>query len=222
MKEKSITKKDKIKITNDWLYIFNDFSQFKPMHLVKRNGPFLLGIYLQTYTSNTDYEPVFHLHNLMIEFPAITLGASKFLLNKRNTRDSVTLDRHQFELNNIAKELREQCSLLQKNNLLLNDLVAYLDESVKEANNYPFDSLRDEILALIWCGKQKEADNKLLKAIDLISKWPKGVKDRFGGEAGWKNQMHEMMSYNNLEQSVKKELFSHKLDNLIDYKFICS
>jgi len=90
----TIEKKDRKQITKDWLSLFPDFSEYKPMHLIRRNGVFLCGIYLQTHSGNWDYEPIFHIHNLMIDFPVVSLGSTTYLLNKKGAKDRACLSRY--------------------------------------------------------------------------------------------------------------------------------
>ena len=53
------------RITTDWQRCFPHLGVRKPMSLLKRNGPLLIGIYLDGTRSNDVYVPLFHVHALM-------------------------------------------------------------------------------------------------------------------------------------------------------------
>ena len=46
-----IEKLNKNKITTDWLNLFPDFSKYKTMHIIKRNGCFLFGLQFESLSS---------------------------------------------------------------------------------------------------------------------------------------------------------------------------
>ena len=64
---KTLDRKSQNVISKDWLSEFPDFKQYKPMLLIRRNGPVLCGFDLRTTSSKEDYEPTFFIHGLMIE-----------------------------------------------------------------------------------------------------------------------------------------------------------
>jgi hypothetical protein len=220
--ENVITKSDRKKITKDWEAIFPDFSQYKPMHLLRRNGPFLCGIHLQTYTSNMDYEPIFHIHNLMVEFPIIYLGTGTYLVNEKNAKDAVNLIKHQNELKTVTDRLRNQCPLLNKKALHLNEFISYADHFLNKDAGFDYYTLRDIVLALIWCDEKDEATRRMLLYKEMISIWPEGAKNRFGGEAGWEQQMLAFMDKGKLENMVSAEIKKHGLSDWQDYGFVYS
>ena len=96
------------------------------MHLIRRNGAFLCGIYLQTHSGNWDYEIIFHIYNLMVDFPVISLSSDTFLLNHKGARDGVTLFQHKEGFSNYAERLKQQIPLLQKDIISCNELVTYI------------------------------------------------------------------------------------------------
>lgn len=122
-----IEKLNKNKITTDWLNFFPDFVKYKPMHLIRRNGAFLCGIYLQTHSGNWDYEMIFHIHNLMVDFPVISLGSDTFLLNHKGARDGVSFLQHKESFRKYAERLKQQIPLLQKDVISCDELVAYIN-----------------------------------------------------------------------------------------------
>ena len=189
-----IEKKDRKQITKDWLSFFTGFNEYKPMHLIRRNGAFLCGIYLQTHSGNWDYEIIFHIHNLMVDFPVISLGSDTFLLNHKGARDGVTLFQHKESFRNYAERLKQQIPLLQKDVISCDELVAYIKRTVDNSIGYPAESLRDIVLALFKCGKITEAEQEIANAKRIISQWDDDATQRFGGVSGWEKQVRELMN----------------------------
>jgi hypothetical protein len=217
-----IEKKDRKQITKDWLSFFTGFSEYKPMHLIRRNGVFLCGIHLQTHSGNWDYEMIFHIYNLMIDFPVISLSSDTFLLNHKGARDGATLSQHKEGFSNYAERLKQQVSLLQKDAVSCDELVAYIKETVNNSIGYPAESLRDIVLALFWCGKLKDAEKEISNSRKIISRWDNTVTQRFGGVDGWEKQVRELMNINTLKSTMEKQLQKFKLTNYYDYQLLCS
>lgn len=215
-----IEKKDRKQITKDWLSFFTGFNEYNPMHLIRRNGAFLCGIYLQTHSGNWDYEIIFHIHNLMVDFPVISLGSDTFLLNHKGARDGVTLFQHKESFSNYAERLKQQIPLLQKDVISCDELVAYIKRTVDNSIGYPAESLRDIVLALFKCGKITEAEQEIANAKRIISQWDDDATQRFGGVSGWEKQVRELMNMDILNTTMEKQLQKFKLDKLTDFQLV--
>ncbi len=218
---KKIETKDKRRIARDWLSVLNGFIQYKPMHFVRRNGPFLCGILLERHSGNLDYEPVFHVHNLMVDFPVVSLGSATYLLNPKGTKDSITLYQHSEYFNLYVERFKEQTPLLQENTVSCKNLISHFQNVIHTSNGYPADSLQDWVLALFWCGEMEEAEKAIAESKKIISQWPEGTKSRFGGEDGWEQQIRRLMNKKMLEDTVKKQLENFKLTGIVDYTLQC-
>lgn len=216
-----IEKKDRKQITKDWLSFFTGFNEYKPMHLIRRNGAFLCGIYLQTHSGNWDYEIIFHIYNLMVDFPVISLSSDTFLLNHKRAREGVTLFQHKEGFSNYAERLKQQIPLLQKDIISCNELVTYIKKTVNNSIGYPAESLRDIVLALFKCGKITEAEQEIANAKRIISQWDDDATQRFGGVIGWEKQVRELMNMDILNTTIEKQLQKFKLDKFTDYQLIC-
>lgn len=215
-----IEKLNKNRITTDWLNLFPNFIKYKPMHLIRRNGAFLCGIYLQTHSGNWDYEMIFHIHNLMVDFPVISLGSNTFLLNHKGARDGVTSLQHKEGFRNYAERLKQQIPLLQKDVISCNELVAYIKRTVDTSIGYPAESLRDIVLALFKCGKDTEAEQEIANAKRIISQWDDAATQRFGGVIGWEKQVRELMNMDVLNATIENQLQKFKLDKLTDFQLV--
>lgn len=220
MTKTTIEMKDKKLITKDWLNEFPDFKEYKPMHIVRRNGPFLCGIYLQTFSSGVDYEPLFHIHNLMIDFPVVSLGSPFFLLNKLGAKEIISLKTHREIFQEYANRLKAKVLLLENEYIRADDIVFYIKNYLNHSNNYPFDSLRDIILTFFWCNRLEEVEQYIYYGKNIIAQWPDGVKKRFGGEEGWEKYIRTLMNYNQLTRTIDNQIVRYKLSALTDYGFI--
>jgi hypothetical protein len=217
-----IERKDKKQITKDWLSLFPEFKEYKPMWIIRRNDMFLCGIHLQTHSGNWDYEPIFHIYNLMVDFPVISLGAATYLLNRKGANDRVTLLQHKDDFSSYAERLKQQVSLLKKNTFNCEELVSYLKMTVNNSIGYPSETLKDIILLLYWCGKVEEAEKELENAKKIMSQWDDDVwVIKHLGVNGWEQQVQQLMNINTLRATVEKQLQKYKLKKLIDYQLNC-
>lgn len=215
-----IEKKDRKQITKDWLMFFPEFCEYKTMHILRRNGPFLCGIHLQTYSSNEYYDVIFHIQNLMVHFPVVYFGSPSFLLNDKGAKEGISLVRHREEIEDITLRLKKEIKLLDSQQIELDDLVAYINKSVEQSAIYPDDSLRDTILSLFWFGKKDKAEKELMHAKELIGTWPENVTRRFNGVEGWEKQVRELMNMDVLNATIENQLQKFKLDKLTDYRLV--
>ncbi|MCD7972854.1 MAG: hypothetical protein LUG18_09355 [Candidatus Azobacteroides sp.] len=218
---KKIETKDKRRIAKDWLSVFNGFYPYKPMHFVRRNGPFLCGILLERHSGNLDYEPTFHVHNLMVDFPVVSLGSATYLLNPKGVKDRITLYQHSECFNRYVERFKEQTPLLQENKVNCKNLISHFQKVIDTSLSYPADSLKDWVLALFWCGEMEEAEKAIAYGKKIISQWPEGAKSRFNGEDGWEQQIRRLMNKGMLQDTVEKELAKFKLSNIVDYTLQC-
>ncbi len=216
MAYEKFTRKDKKKITEDWASEFPDFTIYKPMHLIRRNGPFLCGLHFATYSSNDSYKVIFHIHSLMTEFPVITLGISTYLTNKRNAEESITLQWHQNHFKSIAEIIRQKITLLQKSNLKLEDLSEYIENNMFDWELSAFESL---ILMHFKFGESEKAFDKLTLYKNKISNWPEDVKKRIN-ESTWKEDLILLMNNEKLDKTVYSELEKFNLLHIKDYGLI--
>ena len=83
-------------------------SIFRPMWLLKRNGPILTGIALDGNRDNTTYRVIVHVHNLLVPTGFVSLTLWSPLQNRRGTyHESLTLRRHSLEFLDACNRLRE-------------------------------------------------------------------------------------------------------------------
>ena len=125
--------KEKRQITADWQKLFPEFGPYKPMWLLRRWGPLVAGVHLETTTEN--YRILCHLHNLLRPFPTISLSHYR-----RIAHEYVHWEWHPEKHLRMAERLR------QENPVLLGSDVSLAELS--RAYGAPF----DEDLALLRDG----------------------------------------------------------------------
>jgi hypothetical protein len=214
-----IETKDKRQITKDWLRFFPSFKEYKPMWMLRRHGAFICGIHLRRTSSNIYYEPLFHIHNLMADFPVISLSAAASLLNRKGAREVITLRQHKEKFADYAERFKQQIPLLHKDALSCDDLVAYLKQAVENYIGYPASELRDIILTLFWCGKTEEAEIELENAREIMLQWDNRVLAiRENGVEGWIQETKKMMDKDSLRATMEINLRKYKIEEFADCK----
>jgi len=122
----------KRKITKDWQTCFPSLSIYKPMQLLKRLGPVLVGICLDRDSMNEGYFPTFHIHFLTQESSGIYLILAQRLYYIAESGWKAKIEISVLEHDNIfreaAKTFREQSPLPFEDEIRLMDLnKAYLE-----------------------------------------------------------------------------------------------
>ncbi|MCT8354621.1 hypothetical protein [Photorhabdus kayaii] len=217
---KNMTVTEKKKITQDWKEALGVYEIYKPLHLIKRNGPILCGVYLQPIHSGERYVPIFHTHSLMSPFPAISLCSPTVLLNEK-ARDSISFSRHKTKFQEIIAAFQAQCPSAFIETLSVKILNRIYKEHVNIATDYPAYAMRDDVLVSTWCCKNTASNELILKYKEIIKIWPDSAKQRFNGEDGWEMDVRSQMDIENLRSTVNKELEKFKLTTLKDCGLLC-
>lgn len=218
---KPMTTTEKKKITQDWKDALGNYEIYKPMHLIKRNGPVLSGVYLKPVYSGEHYVPVFHTHSLMSPFPAISLSSATTLLNRKGANESISFLRHTQKLQDIVSGFKEQSPYAFIDKLTCSMLGTIYDQDVDTSEIYPANVMKDDVLLLKWCGKESLVESKINKYRAIISQWPEGAKRRFNGEDGWESDVRLQMDIERLKNTVSEELIKFKLIKFTDHGLIC-
>ena len=130
---KTLDRKSQNVISKDWLSEFPDFKQYKPMLLIRRNGPVLCGFDLRTTSSKEDYEPTFFIHGLMIEAaPVMSMGSVFTSLTDKGARDYVRICSHEKDFRDASLRIKKSISPLQKASLSLYELIEFIKKQARE------------------------------------------------------------------------------------------
>ena len=156
-----LTLQIKKQITQDWLKLFPEMVVYKPMWLIKRNGPLLVGVCLERVLGNTAYCPVIHIHNLCRPKGFISLTLWNPLQNKRGTYyQTINVKSHTSSFEDAGKRLRQQSIFPISEKLTLSEILLayqkYLMLNMQDSK-YPIFIYEDIISLRVWCGKRREA-----------------------------------------------------------------
>ena len=212
-----ITAKDKITITTDWNELFPALGKYKPMHLMNRLGPLLVGILLEVKSGNDSYTPTFHIHNLVRPFPVISLNLKRTLDERY-----VHLEWHNKQYRELAMKMKETALIPFDGDVSLDVIIkgfmAYIDMGI-----YPFlpSTYEDMILVSAWCGDYSQVNKGLVLAESQMRLWPEHVLSRIGGLDTWlesvecKTKNRENLIVTSNRQSIELNVQDLPVRNII-------
>lgn len=145
------------RVTTNWASRFPGFDVWKPMRLLRRIGPVLQGISLDSTTSGDDYFPSAHVHALTREFPVVSLGMNQRLVGATGVQERVSFARHDDEYRDAAERLRGQSRLSLDEPPTIEEIVAaYHGHAVEhKGKGYPpaVNEMEDCVLVAAVAGK---------------------------------------------------------------------
>ena len=198
--------------------MFPSLGVYKPMHLMNRLGPLLVGILLEVKSGNESYIPTFHIHNLARPFPAVYLGL-KTTLNKQY----VHMEWHERKHKEMALTMRENALVPFEGDIKLDIVLkgfwTYIEKRVD-----PFLPLtyEDMILVSAWCGNLVEVQKGLELAESHMKRWPEQILTRIGGLEVWLKSVEEKAKHReNLIATSNQQSIELKADQLPIRKIIC-
>lgn len=207
---RKFTRQDKKKITLEWLAQFPSLGIYKPMWLMNRIGPLVMGVLLHVKSGNENYTPTFHVHCLLSEFSAITLSLHSAPLGY------VTLPHHEMYFQRVIEEFREHVFMPLEGDLNLDFIMQgyryYLNHCKYPRKQMAYE---DMILLASWCGVEDLRIQLLKEAKEEISIWPSDSMEKMGGVDAWVSKIdRESADRNKLQQIFEQELVRHKLENI--------
>ncbi len=145
------------RITADWQSEFPELVRFASRQFGRRVGPFIVGLLLERDSSNDNYEPMFHMHSLLTEHPAVSLHCRRALFRHQpGVPSRVTVASHDARWRDAATRMREQAPEITGS--LTADHVAGLYERA-----FPLlgkHSVAAIVGAFAWCGQYDLAGQK--------------------------------------------------------------
>lgn len=210
MSWKKLTPAAKKKITADWQAAFPGFGIYEPMHLLRRTGPLLSGIYLEKYDGGS-YRPIFHVHNLSRSSPNVTLSCYRNI-----PYEYVQVDWHESKFPKMVKGLSERIFLPLSGPITLAEVVkgfhSYLKEPLSPCESYVYQNL-----ALIcgWCGNSDQVATVLREAEDVMRRWPETVLKQIGGLEQWLSTTRASAANQEaLRATVVEQISVHGVENI--------
>ncbi len=219
----TLTAKEKKRITSDGLGCFPCLAEFKPLWLLRRNGPFLIGICLDRDSSNDRYCPVFHFHNLLLPKDFLTLTLAQPLRHHKHATlsEKITVDRHGAEFSAAAERFAIQCPLLVKSELSFSDVYGEYIRFLKEGaditqTRHPLAIYLDLLSLCKWFGFDSFSNELLGFVCEEVVKWP---KQEFAFDIpAWRDRIWGVIGSSlDRERILGEQLIKHKLGSVPDF-----
>lgn len=177
------------KITHDWSSAFPNLSIYKPLWLLKRYGPIIIGICLNRDSSDDRYLPISHLHNLCSGSEYLTLSLKTELKSGyRKVSNKIRVDNHERDWQQSAEKLRRESYVsLDSEGLSISKVKDwYLDYvNVDPLAKFSPKVFEDIYSLQLYCGKISEAQRDLIHFKELIDSWPRPISHKIGGSSHW-------------------------------------
>ncbi|MBX3692646.1 hypothetical protein [Dokdonella sp.] len=201
-------------ITKDWQNEFPSLGVYKPLHLLRRCGPILVGLCLNRASSGDIYKPTFHSHCLLRQFPTISLSLAVQLKAANGTDAAVSVKFHESKLAESATKMRALALLPFEGDLKLSQFDDACAKWLRQQQSPYWPSvLEDRVLLHAWSGVDFE--KTLREAEAILKSWPSFVTDKIGGTSGWLARVDGMAGDRNaLEDTLASEIEAHGLVNL--------
>jgi len=167
---KLLTKGTERQITEDWQQEIPNLGIYTARRLLKRVGPLLVGICLERDSSGNKYKPMFHVHCLGAEAPAVFLTLFTQLRSARSGGpDFIQVRFHEEKYKEAAARMVRQSLLPLDGDLSLDQVIkayqTYLSSPLGRA--YPVSLYRDIIILSAWGGRQAEAMKFLTECLQV-------------------------------------------------------
>lgn len=215
---KTLTLEDKNIITQDWHLAFPNYNVYKPLHLIKRHGPLLLGIYLKPVYGNEHYLPVFHTHSLLRAFPVISLSTPNPFLTSKGVEESISLIRHTREKEKIINKFKEQISVSTCNDISLSVVDYIYNKTIKSSLYAPMQSIIEHILFHAYMSNNEILNLKIDEYKIFLNNYPKVLKDNYDEKAFL--AVVDNINVSDLKNLVQSEIIKLKLESLKDKSYI--
>jgi hypothetical protein len=207
---------EKRNITADWQRAFPALAAYKPMWLLKRHGPLLVGLMLDRDSSNELYIPTFHVHNLLAPSSAIVLSLACTAPGEKQPRMArkIRVDRHEGAYLDAVEFFKKATPELDAPDLSLSRVIQLHFDFVREKRDYAiakrcWNIFRDVALLAAWGGHDAYARDAIDGASRLMSQWdlPFDVPE-------WSAMVHDLARPEVMQATLSAEIAKHKLEKL--------
>lgn len=189
-----LTRAAKEKVARDWQARFPEFCLYEPMHLLKRCGPLLIGILLERSSSNDDYLPILHVHNLAEAREGIRLTAATELRTPRtNAPDWIKVRDHDRRFEDAADRFQRQAPLPLEGAITLQQVLDLYDRHLRSAR-FPAEEYGDTVTVPAVFGDGELALQRLDAAVAAMRSWPPEIVEDIGGVDAWKERYQSIIS----------------------------
>jgi hypothetical protein len=211
LSSKKLSKEDKLKITNDWHYLFPCLGVFNTMHLMNRIGPLLVGIKLEVKSGGDRYFPTFHIHNLTNSTDFITLS-----LAYTPNMTFVRLGEHDVQHIKISNAFKENAPIKFAGDQYLHTVLEGFETYINKKMGPIIPQLYEDMTLISgWCGSNTGITRALNLAQSHMETWPELTLTRLGGVDNWLTQIEKKaMDRENLINTCNEQIVKLKVDKL--------
>ena len=185
-----LTPSVKNQITRDWNDLFPSLAVYRPMHLLRRVGPVLIGVCLERDSTNEQYRPVAHVHSLCRVFPVVTLSLSSQAHDEKMRLLTIRVAEHKESYQSAAVHLREYAYVPIEGELTLADVIQgywyYLESPTATSKSKCFE---DMALICAWHGDTDMSQRVIETAANEMQRWPEQIRRRIDGVHGWATRL---------------------------------
>jgi len=208
MSRAKLTKQDKVQITKDWQARFPALGIYRPMHLLNRLGPIVVGILLEVKSGNCDYTPSFHVHNLMTPFPVVTLGMQRTTVLK-----NIPLSRHSHNLESAVKQIAELALIPFAGDVPVTRVISAYNAHCLEQKQYmPYiPDYEGMILIAGWSRDTELLDDAMQFSRQMFAGLPESTREKLGKE--WLDDAYHS-AMNQLDSVYQRALNPDELDRI--------
>ena len=187
---KTMTRSRRAKIMSDWQHEFPDLGIVPQRHLLRRVGPILEGILLESGSDPTYYLPIFHVHCLAREVSGITLTlAHRLRTTRTGASDSIRVLFHEAKYVEAASRLRSQVPLSLTGNLKLVDVIAAYRAYLAPGMDYSADLLFDDMIRICaYAGDLQQAQALIAEGFEILTRWPPHIQEQMQGAEQWRKK----------------------------------
>lgn len=165
--ESKRTPRFKTQCTKDWLTVFPEFGKYKPMWLMRRIGPIVMGICLD-HMSIGAYRCRFHVFNLASNQDSIDMEPGQYLRTiLTGAEDVIYYHQHEKVWLEAAQRFRTQITLP------LGGPITFTVALEHYSGRRELKALSDRIAIASWCGHHDRAFLLLEDALEKIDRWPR-------------------------------------------------
>ncbi|HMT09186.1 MAG TPA: hypothetical protein PKA82_14375 [Pyrinomonadaceae bacterium] len=227
MKLEKLTPKLKRQYTKDWQNAFPVFGVYRPMWLLKRNGPVVVGICLERTSSNDVYRPRIHFHNLLRKSDIITLSMSFRLFERVGFGGlAITTRNHENIFDTSVEKVKQQSRIPLNKNLTVVELVDAINlfqNTLEGSFEGPTYYWLDIICLLTWCGHLTEVEQLLNKYETLSKSMEPQMFVHFGTRDKFIESLYSIPNIRDtMPQTLEQEISKFRIDKIPDYGLDCS
>lgn len=220
---RKLTPTIKKQITSDWYEHFAHFTVYKPMWMLRRAGPIVIGVLLERDSSNNKYKPYFHIHILLRPNESITLSLYSQLKSKAGGGDWVTVRSHDKTYLDAIQRFRKEYFLPCAGVVsYIQVLTAY--KEYKKRNSYNVlseNDYADMALLCAWGGQPRKGRKYLKRALRMMGDSCPWIDRDYGSVQAWGQYMKDQIKNPDaLHKVVDQEIIKHKLENIPVSEFI--